>query len=187
VDNWHDNRDGNYGYAWSHQNSPARRAHDGVDIFPFDRSALPPVYAPFAAQVVDVNVGGQRVRDDSLAPNWDYGQGNIYGNYVWLRSTEADASKGFLAFYCHLQDDPTLRSLTGALVTSIAEGGTLLVDHKTQVGMMGDTGNAANDPQLHMEIHYPRGITFTCARCTRTKDGMTAINPFPSLSNPRPR
>lgn len=89
-------------------------------------------------------------------------------------------------FYCHLKsDDPFLMAMAGKV-------GTIddIIDENTRVGTMGDTGNATNDPQLHMEIHLPQGsqalpqgATFTCTRCTDVKSSMTAINPFPSLNN----
>ena len=177
ADNWHDPRDGNYGYAWSHQNSPARRAHDGIDLFPFSAD-WPLAYAPFAARVVDVNVDGyRRATDATLRPPWDYGGGNIYGNYLWLRCTEGDGT-GFFAFYCHLQDEAVLRGLADTLATA----GAPAVTTNDVVGTMGETGNATGDPQLHIEIHYPLGQSFTCTRCTRKKSGMTALNPYPSLS-----
>ncbi len=108
-DNWHDNREGDYGYSWSHENSSTQRAHDGLDIFPRFTGSLPTVYAPFAARVVDVNVDHyRRATDAPLLPPWDYGRDNIYGNYLWLYSTDP-RSTGFFMFYCHLQDERLLR------------------------------------------------------------------------------
>ena len=182
LDNWHHPRDGNYGYDWSHQNSPARRAHDGIDLFPLSAD-LPLAYAPFAARVVDVNVDGyRRATDATLRPPWDYGRGNIYGNYLWLCCTEGDG-RGFFAFYCHLHDEAVLRGLADTLATA----GAPAVTANDVVGQMGETGNATGDPQLHLELHYPLGQSFTCTRCTRKKSGMTALNPYPSLSKAAPR
>jgi murein DD-endopeptidase MepM/ murein hydrolase activator NlpD len=176
-DNWHDNREGP-GYDWSHQNSAVQRAHDGVDIFPRFAGALPTAYAPFAARVVEVNVDGyRRARDAGLARPWDYGQGDIYGNYLWLSGTEG-ASAGYFALYCHLQDESILRSLADTLATA----GSLTVTAATAVGAMGETGNAAGQPQLHVELHLPTGKTFLCTRCDPDKSPLTAFNPFPSLS-----
>jgi hypothetical protein len=45
---------------------------------------------------------------------------------------------------------------------------------------MGDTGNAAGTPQLHSEIHYPAGSSFTCSHCTPSKV-LTSIDPEASL------
>ena len=185
-DNWHDNRDG-VGYDWSHQKSITQRAHDGVDIFPRFSTALPTVYAPLAARVAAVYVGGvyTQNQDAAIAPPWPYpvgtGVDNIYGNYLWLYSTET-ASLGYFAFYCHLKDD----DLLGAMAKKIGSGNDT-VGVSTVVGTMGNTGNAADQPQLHVELHYPRSNAiqnaFQCARCEPVKDGMTAFNPFPSLSN----
>ncbi len=196
VDNWHDNRDGNYGYTWSHQNSPARRAHDGIDIFPQDSTKLPTVYAPFSARVAAVHIVGKGYTtnpDTSIAPPWNgYSEyPNIYGNYSWLYSTDAGdgiraGSLGFFVFYCHLQaDDPLLQLMADKATNG---GSVTAID---AVGTMGETGNAAGQPQLHVEIHLPQGLlqgsTFTCTRCTRNKSGLTAVNPFPSLSNAKAR
>ncbi|HEY8597011.1 MAG TPA: M23 family metallopeptidase, partial [Thermomicrobiales bacterium] len=181
-DGWHDNRVGDFAGSWSHQNSTTQRAHDGVDIFPQSAKALPTVYAPLAARVAAVCVGGvyTQNRDAVIAPPWSYpagtGADNIYGNYLWLYSTEL-GSLGYFAFYCHLQDDGLLRAVAAELVS-----GSDAVGVSTAVGTMGDTGNAAGQPQLHVELHYPRGNSFQCARCAPAKGGMTAFNPFPSLS-----
>lgn len=103
---------------------------------------------------------------------------NIYGNYVWLRSEE-QASAGFFMFYCHLRDEGTLRALADRL-----SGGPVAVTSSTPVGVLGETGNAAGDPQLHLEIHYPDGKTFACQRCAPApRSGMTAIDPYSSLSH----
>lgn len=183
-DNWHANREG-AAYPWSHENSATQRAHDGVDIFPRFAGSTVAVYAPFASHVAAVNVDGYAKRaDPNIALPWDYppnatspGQ-NIYGNYLWLRSEEQE-SAGFFMFYCHLRDEGTLRALADRL-----GGGQVMVYPSTPVGVLGETGNAAGDPQLHLEIHYPYGKTFVCQRCAPApRPGMTAINPHPSLSN----
>lgn len=52
---------------------------------------------------------------------------------------------------------------------------------------MGDTGNAAGTPQLHVEVHYPKGKTFTCTHCAPRKSGLTSLDPFNSLAGASPR
>ena len=179
-DNWHDNREGP-GYAWSHQNSATQRAHDGIDIFPRFTGTLPLAHAPCAARVVDINIDGpdapSRTTDSRLAPPWDYGQNNIYGNYLWLRGTTG-ASAGYYFFFCHLQDEQTLRELAQRL----AGGQVVEVAARAPVGRMGESGNAKDEPQLHVELHLPDGATFGCAKCPKGSPERSAANPFPSLA-----
>lgn len=54
------------------------------------------------------------------------------------------------------------------------------------LGVIGDTGNAAGYPQLHVEIHYPTGSSFVCAECAPEKQ-LTAIDPYASLLRATPR
>ena len=138
-----------------------------------------------------VNIAGAGetgyTQNADIAPPWlGYSKHpDIYGSYIWLYSLDGK-SRGFFVFYCHLKShDPFLMAMAGKV-------GTIddIIDENTRVGTVGDTGNATNDPQLHMEIHLPQGSqvlplgsTFTCTRCTDVKSGMTAINPFPSLNN----
>ena len=192
ANNWHQSREGQQ-YAWTHRDSKVQRAHDGVDVYPTSTSALPAVYAPFSAIVSavcrrsDNTLSASVTYDvDSAAPlPWDYSQAvdnvaglPLYGNFVWLQST-APKSTGYFAFYCHLQDDAVLQNLLGAV------GQTVTV--ATRVGTMGDTGNAQGTPQLHVEVHYPLGHSFTCTHCSPRKSGVTAIDPFATLTNATPR
>ncbi len=57
-----------------------------------------------------------------------------------------------------------------------------VVSTSTPMGRMGDTGNASGTPQLHAEIHYPQGTTYTCSHCTQPKT-VTSIDPYASLAN----
>ena len=183
LDNWHQNRAGE-AYPWSHEQSATQRAHDGVDIFPRSARKLPTVYAPFAARVAAVNLAGPKAAyrvssDVTILPPWDYSVSRVYGNFIWLCSTEA-ASAGYFMFYCHLQNESILRQLADRL----ASGVDVTVDPTKAVGVMGDSGNAGGHPQLHLETHYPRGVTFNCTKCGPTpRAGMTALNPSESLSN----
>lgn len=186
-DNWHDNREGP-GYDWSHQNGTAQRAHDGVDIFPRFASALPTAFAPLAGRLAAVCVGSNYSENAAIKPPWPYpvgiGAGNIYGNYLWLYSMD-NQSTGYFVLYCHLQDDQLLRSLL-TRVDTLNDG----VDANTPVGTMGETGNAAGQPQLHLELHYPQvgaRQNFLCTQCDPDKGSMTAFNPFPSLSKAKAR
>jgi murein DD-endopeptidase MepM/ murein hydrolase activator NlpD len=182
-DNWHANREGRT-YVWNHQNGSSQRAHDGVDIYPFRRRKLPRVYAPIAGRVAAVctrssNTVGATVNyrvSTTTPPPWDYSRAiddvinlPLYGNFVWLYSTDA-SSAGYFIFFCHLKNETTLQGLVPdrAVTTS------------TPIGVMGDTGNAAGTPQLHAEIHFPQGFGFTCSRCTPDKT-LTSINPEASL------
>jgi murein DD-endopeptidase MepM/ murein hydrolase activator NlpD len=107
---------------------------------------------------------------------WDYSRAidnvinlPLYGNFVWLYSTDAN-SLGYFIFFCHLKNETTLQSLAP----------DQLVTMSTPIGVMGDTGNAAGTPQLHVEIHYPAGTSFTCNHCTPNKS-VTSIDPEASL------
>ena len=191
-DNWHDNREG-AAYAWSHVNSATQRAHDGVDIFPRVGQPLPPVYAPFVGKVAAVCWRTDNSADAQMTYAWDSATppphdyhlaidtvsgSPLYGNFIWL----VDGA-GYFAFYCHLQNDTTLH----ALADRLALGENVPVDATTAVGVMGDTGNAVGDPQLHVEIHYPQGSDFACRHCPAGHARMTAIDPYRSLANATPR
>jgi murein DD-endopeptidase MepM/ murein hydrolase activator NlpD len=182
-DNWHANREGRI-YTWNHQNGSSQRAHDGVDIYPSRRSKLPRVYAPLAGRVAAVctrssNTVGATVNyrlSTERPPPWDYSRAiddvinlPLYGNFVWLYSTDA-LSAGYFVLFCHLKNEATLQGLAP----------DQLVTTSTPVGVMGDTGNAAGTPQLHAEIHYPAGYKFTCSRCTPNRT-LTSIDPEASL------
>jgi murein DD-endopeptidase MepM/ murein hydrolase activator NlpD len=182
-DNWHANREGQT-YVWNHQNGKSQRAHDGVDIYPSRRRKLPHVYAPLAGRVAAVctrssNTVGAIVNyrvSSTTPPPRDYSRAiddvinlPLYGNFVWLYSTDA-RSAGYFVFFCHLKNEATLQGLVpGQTITT-----------GTPVGVMGDTGNAAGTPQLHAEIHYPVGKSFTCSHCTPNKV-VTSIDPEESL------
>lgn len=187
-DNWHANREGQT-YAWNHRNGSSQRAHDGVDIFPSRPRKLPRVYAPLSGTVAAVctrssNTVGAAVtyRVSDTPPPWDYSMAiddvinrPLYGNFVWLHSTD-DGSPGYFVFFCHLKNETTLKALEpGQWVTTT-----------TPVGAMGDTGNAVSMPQLHAEIHYPAGSGFACNRCTPSKT-LTSIDPAESLIHATPR
>ena len=84
----------------------------------------------------------------------------------------ADAgSAGYFVFFCHLKNEATLQGLVPDQPVTTS----------TPVGVMGDTGNAAGTPQLHAEIHYPAGSSFTCSHCTPNKTLITSIDPEASL------
>jgi murein DD-endopeptidase MepM/ murein hydrolase activator NlpD len=143
-------------------------------VYPADAASLPAVFAPFAGIVVAKAVAGTYVTADG-GPRRDYPADDIYGNFAWVRSTE-QASAGYFAFFCHLQDDAVSRGLVaGSAVT-----------RATRLGTMGDTGNAAGTPQLHVELHYPSGANFRCSLC-KPKTRMTAMNPTASLRAAAPR
>jgi murein DD-endopeptidase MepM/ murein hydrolase activator NlpD len=184
---WHWAREDRIGAP--HHRSPFARAHDGVDVFPLPGQPLPVVYAPFQGTVAAVCWRTANSADAPLTyrvsegtpPPWDFSlivdRGvPRYGNFVWLRSTEP-ASQGYLVMLCHLQDEPLLRSLQPDQAVTAA----------TPVGRLGDSGNAAGAPQLHLELHYPTGQSFACRRCLPHKDKLTAINPYPSLVGASPR
>lgn len=185
ANNWHQSREGQQ-YAWSHRDSKVERAHDGVDVFP-SSATLPTVYAPLQATVAAVclrsdNTVGATVTynvSSTTPPPWNYSQAvdnvadlPLYGNFVWLYSTDP-ASAGYFVFFCHLQNDATLQALSADEPVTV----------NTAVGTMGDTGNAAGSPQLHVEIHFPSGHSFTCTHCSPRKSGVTAIDPFASLTS----
>jgi murein DD-endopeptidase MepM/ murein hydrolase activator NlpD len=182
-DNWHVNREGQV-YTWNHTNTTSQRAHDGVDIYPVMRRKLPLVYAPLAGKVAAVCVRSSNTVNASVTykvsgttpPPWDYSRAidnvinlPLYGNFVWLYSTDAN-SLGYFVFYCHLKNEPTLQSLVPDQPVTAS----------TPVGVMGDTGNAAGTPQLHAEIHYPAGSSYSCSHCTPSKV-LTSIDPEASL------
>jgi murein DD-endopeptidase MepM/ murein hydrolase activator NlpD len=185
-DNWHAGREGQL-YQWSHRDGKFQRAHDGADVYPVSDTALPTVYAPLTGKIAAVCVRSDNTLDASVSyrvsastpPPWNYSQGvdnvanlPLYGNFVWIYSTSGP-SAGYFVFYCHLQND--------ALISALAPDQP--VTTATAVGTMGDTGNAEGTPQLHVEIHYPSGRSFTCTRCSPKKSGVTAIDPFASLVN----
>jgi murein DD-endopeptidase MepM/ murein hydrolase activator NlpD len=184
-DNWHASREGKL-YIWSHRDAKTQRAHDGVDVYPSSAQALPTVYAPLKGTVAAVCLRSDNTLNatvtykvsSSTPPPWDYSQAidnvanlPLYGNFVWLYSTDAN-SAGYFVFFCHLQNEVTLQGLLPDRP----------VDSATPVGVMGDTGNAAGTPQLHVEIHYPSRSTYTCSHCKPSKSGMTSIDPHASLA-----
>ena len=189
-DNWHERR---FGPAsrWSHRLSLTQRAHDGNDVYPASRSYMGVVYAPFRGIVSAVctyanGVPTYRV-SRTTPPPWNYsqvfdGRTPRYGNFIWLRSTAADASNGYFMFYCHLQNESLLRSLRDKLRV-----GEVAVNSSSSVGRIGESGNAVGDPQLHLEIHHPIGSSFACSRCRPKRYGLTAIDPYPSLRAARIR
>ena len=182
-DNWHANREGQT-YTWNHRNSTSQRAHDGIDVFPSRPRKLPRVYAPLTGTVAAVctrssNTVGAAVTykvSGKTLPPWDYSQAidnvinrPLYGNFVWIYSTDAN-SLGYFVFFCHLKNETTIQSLAPDQPVTAS----------TPVGVLGDTGNAVGAPQLHAEIHYPAGSSFTCSHCTPNRV-LTAINPEASL------
>lgn len=182
-DNWHANREGQL-YTWNHRNGTSQRAHDGVDIYPSKPRRLPQVYAPLSGKVAavctrstnTVNATVTYEASGTTPPPWDYSQAiddvanlPLYGNFVWLYSTDA-SSPGYFVFFCHLKNETTIQSLAPDQPVTVS----------TPLGVMGDTGNAAGTPQLHAEIHYPAGSSFTCSHCTPNKT-LTSIDPEASL------
>ena len=182
-DNWHANREGQT-YAWNHQNGTSQRAHDGVDVYPSRRRKLPGVYAPLTGKVAavctrssnTVNANVTYKVSNTTPPPWDYSRAvdnvinlPLYGNFVWLYSTDAN-SLGYFIFFCHLKNETTLQALSPDQPVTVS----------TPVGIMGDTGNAAGTPQLHAEIHYPAGTSFTCSHCSPSRV-LTSIDPEASL------
>jgi murein DD-endopeptidase MepM/ murein hydrolase activator NlpD len=110
-------------------------------------------------------------------PPWNYSQAidnvaklPLYGNFVWLYSTDAN-SLGYFVFFCHLQNETTIKTLKPEQQVGV----------NTPVGVMGDTGNAQGAPQLHTEIHYLSGSSFTCTRCGPNKV-LTSIDAEASLT-----
>ena len=182
-DNWHVNRQGQI-YTWNHRNTSSQRAHDGVDIYPSRRRKLPKVYAPLSGKVAAVCTRSSNTVNATVTykvssttpPPWDYSRAidnvinlPLYGNFVWLYSTDAN-SLGYFVFFCHLKNETTIQSLAPDQPVTVS----------TPLGVMGDTGNAAGTPQLHAEIHYPAGSSFTCSHCTPNRV-LTAIDPGASL------
>jgi hypothetical protein len=189
--NWHDNREGTAQY-WSHQNSSTQRAHDGVDLFPLG-TKRPTVYSPvngiisavFTQPTNTIGAGSYHSTMGIYAPPWDYSGATddvaklpLYGNFVWIFSTES-ASYGYYILMCHLKYETTY-------LTKLVPG--TAITNNTAVGVLGDTGNAQGSPQLHLEIHYPRDSAtqnvnaYTCTDCAPNKSVVTAINPATSLS-----
>lgn len=190
-DNWHDKREGTAQY-WSHQNSSTQRAHDGVDIFPVGNKR-PTVYSPvkgiicavFTQPTNTISAGSYHSASGLYAPPWDYSGATddvaklpLYGNFVWIFSTET-SSYGYYLLMCHLKYETTY-------LTKLQVGTS--VTNTTPLGVLGDTGNAQGSPQLHLEIHYPRdGATlavtsYTCTHCSPNKTVVSALNPATSLS-----
>jgi murein DD-endopeptidase MepM/ murein hydrolase activator NlpD len=181
-DNWHANREGQI-YDWNHRNGFSQRAHDGVDIYPARRRKLPKVYAPLSGTVAAVCTRSSNTvnatvtyKVGSTPPPWDYSQAidsvinlPLYGNFVWLYSTDAN-SLGYFVFFCHLKNETTIQALAPDQPVTVS----------TPLGVMGDTGNAAGTPQLHAEIHYPAGSSFTCSHCP-PNSVRTSIDPEASL------
>lgn len=181
--NWHASREGER-YPWNHRNGEDLRAHDGVDLYPLAGAPLPTVLAPLAGRVAAVGVRAENalaaplryLESDETPPPWDYSAAvdgvielPLYGNFVWLVSNEPE-SAGFFVLLCHLQDDP--------LIEQLLPGQRL--ERGAPLGLMGDTGNAAGSPQLHLEIHYPIVQRFLCAHCAPLTP-LTAIDPYASL------
>ena len=182
-DNWHVNREGQ-SYSWNHRNGSSQRAHDGVDVYPSRRRKVPKVYAPLTGKVAAVCVRSSNTLNATVTykvsstrrPPWNYSQAvdnviklPLYGNFVWIYSTDAN-SLGYFVFFCHLKNEATIQSLAADQPVTVS----------TPLGVMGDTGNAAGTPQLHAEIHYPAGSSFTCSHCTPNKV-LTSIDPEASL------
>jgi murein DD-endopeptidase MepM/ murein hydrolase activator NlpD len=183
TNNWHASRQGDR-YPWTHANGATLRAHDGVDIYPLADEPSPVVYAPLAGRVAAVclrsvnslGAGVSYQESASTPPPWDYSAAidpveelPLYGNFVWLVSTEPD-SAGYYIFVCHLQYEPLLQALVPDQP----------VEADTPLGVLGDTGNAAGVPQLHVEIHYPAGTGFRCGHCSPPHT-VTSLDPYASL------
>lgn len=182
ADNWHEAREG-MRYPWGHH-SAGLRAHDGVDIYPPADTPLPPVYAPFAGVVSAVclrasNDAGAEISyrvSGATPPPWDYSWATdtadglpLYGNFIWITST-APESDGYAVLYAHLQSEPLLAALRPDQRLTAA----------MQIGLMGDSGNAAGTPQLHVELHYPAGASALCRDCA-PRHNVTSFDPFASL------
>lgn len=185
VDTWHAAREGSL-YPWNHRNGRSQRAHDGVDVYPVAGQPLPPVYAPLSGTIAAVCLRSDNTVNGTVTyrasqrtpPPWNYSQAvdtvanlPMYGNFVWIRSTDA-TSAGYFVFFCHLQNE----ALIQGLVPDEAVTAT------SAVGVLGDTGNATGSPQLHAEIHYPSGSTFSCRHCA-PKKMLTSVDSFASLQN----
>jgi murein DD-endopeptidase MepM/ murein hydrolase activator NlpD len=102
---------------------------------------------------------------NSTPPPWDYSR--TIDNVINL---PLYGSFGYFVFLCHLENETTLQGLAPDQPVTTS----------TPVGVMGDTGNAAGTPQLHAEIHYPAGSSFTCNHCAPNKM-VTTIDPEASL------
>lgn len=180
--NWHTSREGRI-YPWNHADDATHRAHDGVDIYP-TAEAVPQVYAPLTGTVAAICLRSANTPSAAVAyqvstttpPPWDYSQAidetadlPLYGNFIWLCSTDP-GSRGYFVFFCHLQNETTIQALAPDQPVTV----------RTQLGLIGDTGNAAGTPQLHTEIHYPGGSSYTCNRCTPART-LTSIDPQASL------
>jgi murein DD-endopeptidase MepM/ murein hydrolase activator NlpD len=188
-DNWHANREGKT-YDWNHTNNASQRAHDGVDVFPTRPRKLPRVYAPITGEVAAIctrssNTVNANVtyKVGSKKPPWDYSRAidnvinrPLYGNFVWLLCGMDTDSPGYFVFFCHLKNETTIQSLYPGQQVTVS----------TPIGVMGDTGNAVGSPQLHAEIHYPTGSSFTCSHCSPS-NVRTAIDPQRSLVQATPR
>jgi hypothetical protein len=192
--NWHVSREGQQ-YTWNHRDGKTIRAHDGVDVYPLNGNNLPTVYAPVSGTISaicyrtenSISVQPTYLTSTSHPPPWNYSQAvdnvanlPLYGNFVWIYSTDP-ASAGYFVFFCHLQYDSLIQGLAPDQAV------TATTPTATPVGTMGDTGNASGTPQLHVEIHYPSGNSFTCTHCKPRKSGLTSIDPFNSLVNATPR
>jgi hypothetical protein len=184
-DNWHAAREGSI-YQWNHRGNPKQRAHDGVDVYPLSGPPFPTVYAAVPGTIAAVcwrsaNTTTATVTYKASAatpPPWDFSSAvdnvanlPLNGNIVWIRSSDP-GSAGYFLFSCHLQNEAILQALVPDQPVTTS----------TAVGIMGDTGNAAGTPQLHVEIHYPIHATYTCTRCTRPKT-VTSIDPYASLAH----
>lgn len=182
ASSWHAGREGRL-YPWNHANGATLRAHDGVDTYPAP-GALPEVYAPLSGTVAAVCLRAANTPDAPVAyrvsnmtpPPWDFSQAvddiaalPLYGNFVWLYSTD-DNSNGYFIFFCHLQNEPVIQSLVPDQP----------VGTESRLGVVGDSGNAAGTPQLHTEIHYPAGLRYPCNRCAPSR-ALTSLNSEASL------
>lgn len=183
-DNWHVSRQGN-SLPWSHLQGTGVRAHDGVDAYPIADQPLPTVYAPVQGTIAAVCLRSANTVDADLTyrvsrvtpPPWDYSGATdtvdllpLYGNFVWLLSTEPD-SRGYFLFLCHLQNEPIIQALAADQPVGV----------DTAIGVVGDTGNAVGTPQLHVEVHYPADFAFRCRRC-QPETLVTGFSPYPSLA-----
>ncbi|MCA1672911.1 MAG: M23 family metallopeptidase, partial [Actinobacteria bacterium] len=182
ASSWHAGREGR-AYPWSHVNGAALRAHDGVDTYPAP-GVLPAVYAPLTGIVAAICLRTANTPDapvayavsDTTPPPWDLSQAvddianlPLYGNFIWLYSTDG-SSNGYFVFFCHLQNEPVIHSLVPDQPVGV----------QSQLGVVGDSGNAAGAPQLHTEIHYPPGFSYPCRHCAPGR-ALTSLNPEASL------
>lgn len=190
-DNWHLKREGQL-YPWSHATSLIHRGHDGIDLFPPKNPNLAPiVYSPVAGKLVAICSRSDNTLAASVnyqasttnPPPWDYSTAidsaahlPLYGNFVWIYSTEV-ASQGYFICLAHLQNEPIYLQRLQL---------DQLVSTSTPLGLVGDSGNAQGTPQLHFEIHYPASHYFKCQHCPLER-GLTALNPAASLQTALPR